>query len=280
MTVFIDDLSDNQENIKISFINEINTEHLPKFVSYTANCVLRNESLAEEFESVSLPCDCKNLCDQKCPCSLNSNAYSNHKLSQEYNNHTGRPIIECSELCNCFENCNNRIVQHGIQFHLQVFKTERTGLGVQSKEFIPKFSFVCEYAGEIIDEQEAYQRLKNHSPDDSNYIYVLKEHSSDHKYIKTIIDPTYIGNVGRYLNHSCSPNLISVPVRAGSMIPRICFFAKEDIFPLQELTYNYGEECIFDESGSSHINSCARKCLCGSGNCCGYLPYVNDNWLK
>ncbi|GIX91618.1 histone-lysine N-methyltransferase SETMAR [Caerostris extrusa] len=253
MTVFIDDLSDNQENIKISFINEINTEHLPKFVSYTSNCVLHNESLTEEFESVSLPCDCKNLCDQKCPCSLNSNAYSNHKLSQDYNNHTGRPIIECSEL---------------------------TGLGVQSKEFIPKFSFVCEYAGEIIDEQEAYQRLKNHSPEDSNYIYVLKEHSSDHKYIKTIIDPTYIGNVGRYLNHSCSPNLISVPVRAGSMIPRICFFAKEDILPLQELTYNYGGECIFDESGSSHINSCARKCLCGSVNCCGYLPYVNDNWLK
>ncbi|XP_055933992.1 histone-lysine N-methyltransferase SETMAR-like [Argiope bruennichi] len=277
MTFFLEDISDHQENIKIPFINERNCDQLPTFV-YTPHCVLKTESLLKDFESISLPCDCENICSEKCPCS--SNAYYDGKLSKNYDNNTSKPIIECSDMCSCVIKCNNRIVQHGIQFPLQVFLTDRTGFGVRSTEFIPELSFVCEYAGEIIDESEAYRRLKSHTPDESNYIYVLKEHSSDNKHIQTIIDPTCIGNVGRFLNHSCSPNLFSVPIRAGSMIPRICFFAKKDILPFQELTYNYGGHCTFKKSDSRPVELRARKCLCYSSDCCGHLPFVENNWLK
>ncbi|GBM06175.1 Histone-lysine N-methyltransferase SETMAR [Araneus ventricosus] len=277
MTLLLEDVSNGQENIKIPFINEINYEQLPKFV-YTPNCVLKSESLAEDFESISLPCDCENMCGDKCSCS--SYAYNDGKLSENYDNYTSKPIIECSDICSCAVKCNSRVVQHGIKFPLQIFLTERTSFGVRSAKLIPKFSFVCEYAGEIIDEPEAQGRLKSHRPDESNYIYVLKEHSSNDNYIQTIIDPTYVGNVGRFLNHSCSPNLFSVPIRAGSMIPRICFFAKNDILPFQELTYNYGGHCTFKKNTSSLVNPRARKCLCCSSNCCGYLPFVEDIWLK
>ncbi|GFU22461.1 histone-lysine N-methyltransferase SETMAR [Nephila pilipes] len=272
--MFIADISNNQEKLKISFTNEINSLQLPPFVTYTATSVLGSESLTEEFESLPLPCNCERLCNQSCPCSAKVNIYCNGILSENYNHSTG-PIVECSDLCTCISSCPNRVVQHGIQFALEVFLTERTGFGVRSKEFIPKYSFVCEYVGEIIDEHEAEQRLKKHGLKESNYIYVIKEHISNNKCIQTIIDPTFVGNVGRYLNHSCSPNLFSVPVRAGSMIPKICFFAKKDIFPFIELTYNYGEECIVDRNGSN----CARECQCQSLNCCGYLPFIGDNWI-
>ncbi|GFR00739.1 histone-lysine N-methyltransferase SETMAR [Trichonephila clavata] len=272
--MFIDDISNNQEKFKVSFINEINDLQLPTFVIYVTNSVLGSESLTEEFESLPLPCNCESLCKETCACSAKVNMYLDGKLSESYNNSIG-PIVECSDFCTCISTCPNRVVQHGLQFSLDVFLTERTGFGVRSKEFIPKYSFVCEYAGEIIDEHEAELRLKKQSSGESNYIYVIKEHISNNKCIKTIIDPTFVGNVGRYLNHSCSPNLFSVPVRVGSMIPKVCFFAKENILPLVELTYNYGEKCTADGNSSK----CARKCQCQSLNCCGYLPFVDENWI-
>lgn len=175
-------------------------------------------------------------------------------------------------------------MQRGISFSLQVFQTQNRGFGVRTKELIPKSSFVCEYAGEIIDNCEAQRRISKQAAGDSNYIYVLKEHSCENKFVQTVIDPTYIGNVGRYLNHSCTPNLISLPVRANNMIPRICFFAKDDILPFQELTYNYGGECIHTNalktSDADSLNFSARKCICQSLHCCGFLPFVYDNWLS
>ena len=37
---------------------------------------------------------------------------------------------------------------------------------------------------------------------------------------RTIVDPTVLGNIGRYLNHSCCPNLAMLPVRVDCMVPR------------------------------------------------------------
>ncbi|KAG8201555.1 hypothetical protein JTE90_011229 [Oedothorax gibbosus] len=283
MPVYIEDISSGQENIKISFLNEVNSYEPPTTVSYTLNCVLTSESLAENFESISLPCHCKDDCTSDCTCSA-SQAYNSGKLSETYDHHFGKPIIECSDLCSCNENCRNKVAQFGIKFSLQVFQTHNRGFGVRTMEFIPKSSFVCEYAGEIIDDVEAQYRISKQAADDSNYIYVLKEHSCEDKCAHTIIDPTYVGNVGRYLNHSCSPNLISVPIRSNNMVPRICFFAKSDILPLQELSYNYGGECVSRTDSSTFCKdqqiSRARKCLCLSSNCCGFLPFVFDNWLS
>ncbi|PRD18243.1 UNVERIFIED_CONTAM: Setmar [Trichonephila clavipes] len=251
-----------------------NTNLIFILFQYVTSSVLGSESLTEEFESLPLPCNCESLCNETCSCSAKVNMYLDGRLSENFNNSIG-PIVECSDFCTCISTCPNRVVQHGLQFSLEVFLTGRTGFGVRSKECIPKYSFVCEYAGEIIDEHEAEHRLKKQSSGESNYIYVIKEHISSNKCIKTIIDPTFLGNVGRYLNHSCSPNLFSVPVRVSSMIPKVCFFAKEDILPLVELTYNYGEECAADGNSSK----CARKCQCQSLNCCGYLPFIDENWI-
>lgn len=38
-------------------------------------------------------------------------------------------IYECNKLCSCGPNCKNRVVQHGRQVQLQIFKTTNRGWG-------------------------------------------------------------------------------------------------------------------------------------------------------
>lgn len=43
--------------------------------------------------------------------------------------------------------CNNRLVQHGLQVRLQLFKTQNKGWGIRCLDDVAKGSFVCIYAG-------------------------------------------------------------------------------------------------------------------------------------
>lgn len=57
-------------------------------------------------------------------------------------------IYECSLLCKCNRRmCQNRVVQHGPQVRLQVFKTEKKGWGVRCLDDIDRGTFVCIYSG-------------------------------------------------------------------------------------------------------------------------------------
>ena len=73
-----------------------------------------------------------------------------------------------------------------------------------------------------------------------NYIFVVREHSRSGTW-RTIIDPTHTGNVGRFANHSCDPNLAVHLVRVASLVPRIALFASRDVPALAELTISYGD---------------------------------------
>lgn len=44
--------------------------------------------------------------------------------------------------------CTNRLVQHGLQVRLQLFKTQNKGWGIRCLDDVAKGSFVCIYAGE------------------------------------------------------------------------------------------------------------------------------------
>ena len=50
------------------------------------------------------------------------------------------PIIqECHDLCSCDVNkCPNRLIQHGIQHRLEIFRTELKGWGLRSPQRIRK----------------------------------------------------------------------------------------------------------------------------------------------
>lgn len=84
---------------------------------------------------------------------------------------------------------------------------------------------------------------------------------------KEVIDPTYKGNLARFMNHSHGPNC---ETQKWHVLGEICvgLFALRTIEEDEELTFNYG----FDTYKTPFT-----LCLCGAPNCNGYLGYVPLN---
>lgn len=163
-------------------------------------------------------------------------------------------VYECGPSCKCSSSCRNRVSQHGIKFPLQIFKTETRGWGVRSRAYIPIGSFICEYVGEVLSHREAEKRSGN-----DEYLFDLGNKCKDCDINGNIslldscslggtndegftIDAATIGNVGRFINHSCSPNLYAQNVlydHDDKRMPHVMLFATKNIAPNQELTYDY-----------------------------------------
>lgn len=109
---------------------------------------------------------------------------------------------------------------------------------------------------------------------------------SDEQIMETFVDPTFVGNVGRFLNHSCEPNLLMVPVRIDSMVPKLALFAARDICKEEELSYDYsGRYCnclpVKDQENLQPANKESKKpCYCGAKLCTGFLPYDGSIFCK
>lgn len=82
-----------------------------------------------------------------------------------------------------------------------------------------------------------------------------------------ILDAFYKGNVGRFFNHSCSPNSFAQNIFYEShdlRFPTVAFFASRNIFALEEITWDYQYEI-------NSIPGRVMKCHCHSTNCKGRL---------
>ncbi|KAM6927893.1 histone-lysine N-methyltransferase SETMAR [Xenentodon cancila] len=195
------------------------------------------------------------------------------------------PVFECNALCSCSDACSNRVVQKGLQFSLEVFHTRNKGWGVRPLEEIRCGTFVCEYAGEVIDFEEARRRQLTQTSEENNYIIAVREHAATGSVTETFVDPAQKGNVGRFLNHSCLPNLFMLPVRVHSVIPRLALFAGQDIKAHEELTFDYSggygnrrpagllstqNAAAVQASGTEGL--LRKVCHCGSSNCTHFLP--------
>lgn len=138
-------------------------------------------------------------------------------------------IFECNDVCGCNKLlCKNRVVQNGTKLALQVFECDDKvkGLGVQAMTKIPRGTFVSEYTGEILTDAEADRRT------DDSYFFDLG--SSD-----LCIDANFYGNVSRFINHSCEPNVVPIRVyyeHQDLRFPKIAFFACKDIEATEEIT--------------------------------------------
>ncbi|KAH9518943.1 hypothetical protein Btru_008757 [Bulinus truncatus] len=208
---------------------------------------------------------------------------------------SSQPVLECGSLCMCnYQLCNNRVIQRGIKKKLKVFKTKNKGYGLQSLESILPLHFVCEYAGEVINEEEAKHRISETDKSGrDNYLIVLKEFWKGNE-LRTFVDPLIVGNIGRFINHSCDPNLIMVPVRINHSVPRLALFANQNIIAGEELTFDYsggstlsfyfqsGNMCpsSFSDTEGSNSNETnhpqlvnRKSCYCGSLLCKGFIPY-------
>lgn len=251
----------------------------PKLMYITEN--IPTSDTRKEFEEQFCDgCDCTQLCklENKCKCLLRSGAiYSPTNELKSIHNYiiiitdTNRPLYECNFNCKCQNYCGNRLVQFGPRENLQIRACDETkGLGLVTTKYIKKGNFICEYAGEVITKEEAIRRQNfNKEHNLKNYIICVNEEFGNRRK-STFIDPTILGNIGRYINHSCEPNCDLFIIRISNIVPKVCIFAKEDIVIGCELTFDYG----------STINSAKNtetrelvKCLCGSKGCKGYMPF-------
>lgn len=205
----------------------------------------------------AMGCDCR-ICDKDaaCPC------FASERLVTR----------ECGPSCHCNLECRNRMSQRGISVKLKIVKDQRKGWGLYAGELISKGKFVCEYAGELLVTEEARKRQQKYDVLASSgllspALLVVKEHLPSRTVcMRMNIDATKIGNVARFINHSCDGgNLEVLLVRScGALLPRICFFAARDIQENEELSFSYGD--------ISRLKQNPLPCFCGSSCCLGILP--------
>ncbi|KAH3756586.1 histone-lysine N-methyltransferase SETMAR [Pelomyxa schiedti] len=189
------------------------------------------------------------------------------------------PIYECSSLCSC--NCANRVVQRGRAPPLQCFMTEHKGWGVRTLQSLPKGQFVTEYCGEIISSVEAKSRREAraiNTPEAPTFLLTTREiietPQGNNKVLTLNIDSTTQGNIARFFNHSCEPNLSLLLVRTTSLLPQVAFFTSRAVVTGEELCWNYGGGGTGVQA-PEYCGSLPKKiCNCGSVHCLGYIPFM------
>jgi len=232
-------------------------------------------------------CDCTTNCSQFCfhPGCTVGGGTNNYECGLLDLSKLGYPIFECNSTCRCEPSrCFNRIVQIGPHPHLKISKVNEKGYGLFCTAELKKGEFVCEYAGEIIDQTIAKERFDvQTAKNKSNYILILREYSGKNLTCKTIVDPTVVGNIGRYCNHSCEPNLVMVPVRIHTLIPHLALFAAKPIEQGEELCFDYGDpgsggehNQLIEQNIDNEQLKRRTRCYCGSIQCRGYLPFDQE----
>ncbi|CAK9144249.1 unnamed protein product [Ilex paraguariensis] len=274
--VILPDLTSGAECLPVSLVNDVDDEKGPAYFTYVPN-VKYSKPFASPKPSLS--CTCLGGCqpgDSNCPCIQKNGGSLPHSSLGALICYDSL-VHECGSSCSCPPNCRNRVSQTGLKVRLEVFKTKDKGWGLRSWDPIRGGSFICEYAGEVIDTSVLE---KVGSDNEDNYIFdatrtyePLEGVRGDSNESAKVPFPLVIsaktnGNVARFMNHSCSPNVFWQPVlRENNMESylHIAFYAIRHIPPMQELTYDYG---IVQPDKADQRR---KNCLCGSLKCRGYF---------
>ncbi|XP_024027654.1 histone-lysine N-methyltransferase SUVR3 isoform X2 [Morus notabilis] len=270
------------ENLPIPFLNSVDTQpyafflytpsQIPSSSSFVSpqrqpwgwssshdvqpNCGVETVRLTDgSAENAWGGCACGDCCvDNECPCS-------------RFDGLEDVVVRECGPSCGCGSECGNRSTQRGVSVKLKIVRDSNKGWSLCADDFIPTGRFVCE----LLTTNEARRRQQKY--DDlalggcfSSALLVVREHLPSRKAcLRLNIDATRVGNVARFINHSCDGgNLSTVLVRSsGALLPRLCFFASKDIKEGEELTFSYG---------GVRLRSKGSRCCCGSSSCFGWLP--------
>ncbi|KAK1794684.1 hypothetical protein P4O66_001397 [Electrophorus voltai] len=157
---FIRDITGGREDIPLSCVNEIDGTAPPN-VTYSKERIPERGVTINTSPEYLVGCDCTDGCQDKSKCSchqltlqatactpggqINYGAGYHYKRLEEC---LPTGIYECNKRCRCNpQMCTNRLVQHGLQVRLQLFKTQNKGWGIRCLDDVAKGSFVCIYAG-------------------------------------------------------------------------------------------------------------------------------------
>lgn len=251
------DISRGREPHPISCVNGVDDEPAPTdFLYLVENCQTAAVPLDRSITALQ-SCKCQDKCvSQSCVCSnISYQCWYDEEgcLVPEFNLLDPPMLFECSRACLCWNDCRNRVVQKGITCHLQLFRTQGKGWGVRTLQDIPQGAFVCEYIGEMLSDSEADKR------EDDSYLFDLENRDGE----TYCLDARHYGNVSRFVNHLCEPNLVPVRVFVDHQdlrFPRMAFFSSRPIARNEELGFDYGEKFWI-------IKYKMFTCECGSPKC-------------
>ncbi|CCD69863.2 SET domain-containing protein [Caenorhabditis elegans] len=216
---------------------------------YTSRIIDVAGQLACRSASPTFMCQCAGQCSTNCECS--SGVFGEGGTVENMELLMWDTVRECNEYCNCALWCGNRVAQKGAMYPVEIFARDPwCGWGVRASVDIAFGTFIGEYAGELIDDEEAMDRH------DSTFLFETKVGSET-----LTIDAKYSGNYTRFINHSCAPNVkvanISWDYDKIQLI-HMCFFTDKAIRKGEELTIDYGEAWWANKK---------FPCLCKSSEC-------------
>ncbi|XP_065100202.1 histone-lysine N-methyltransferase EHMT1 isoform X2 [Paramisgurnus dabryanus] len=251
------DIARGYEKVPVPCVNGVDSEPYPDNYKYIPDsCVTSPMNIDKNITHLQY-CVCKDDCSSaNCMCgqlSLRCWYDKESRLLPEFCREEPPLIFECNHACSCWRTCKNRVVQNGLRVRLQLFRTQLMGWGVKTLQDIPQGTFVCEYVGEIISDAEADLR------ENDSYLFSLDSKVGD----MYCVDARFYGNISRFINHHCEPNLFPCRVFTSHQdlrFPHIAFFASKNINAGDELGFDYGDH-FWDVKGKLF------SCQCGSSKC-------------
>lgn len=135
--------------------------------------------------------------------------------------------------------------------------------GLFADEDIEANALVMEYVGEIVRASIANAREKRYEQFEaalgrmaSSYLFRLDQ--------ERVVDATFVGNLARFINHSCDPVCVARIVQGNGSDLSIVMYAKRDIRKGEEITYDY--KFPIESDPSRRV-----PCLCSSRLCRQFL---------
>ena len=163
--------------------------------------------------------------------------------------------MECFGDCTCGSDCLNQRFQRREYANVSVFQTEKKGYGLRADSALHPNQFIFEYIGEVINEVQFRKRMHQYDDEGIKHFYFMSLSKGE------FVDATKKGNLGRFCNHSCSPNCYVDKWVVGDKL-RMGIFAERNIRAGEELVFNYN----VDRYGAD-----PQPCYCGEPNCTGYI---------
>ncbi|CCJ28924.1 unnamed protein product [Pneumocystis jirovecii] len=234
-----------QRNVKLfNDLPSAKHEALKTFEEHFYN-IYHSKDLGESGQDEIMTCECKSEWD----------GTKNHACGKNSDCINRMTSVECTDDCNCGEDCQNRRFKLKQYSNIDVIKTKKKGYGIRANSDMESGQFIYEYVGEVIDERKFRKRMKIYANEDIKHFYFMMLQRGEY------IDATKKGGLARFLNHSCSPNCYVDKWVVGTKL-RMGIFCKRNILKGEELTFDYN----VDRYGNT-----AQPCYCEEPGCIGFI---------
>ncbi|KAF7256463.1 hypothetical protein EG68_06396 [Paragonimus skrjabini miyazakii] len=247
-------------------------------VTHLENNIIPNDFLptiekAIEHRIANSPCTCVNVPEGRCTKRTDCVHIRNR--------------VDCAaDTCSfASKDCGNRqfarLERVREEDRVVVFRTINRGFGLKANTAFKTGELVTEYVGEVISLDEANKRItealgpsalaaissarKGFQPLSETYLARLDPE------LDFVVDAHSKGNLSRFVNHSCEPNLIATSWLTGKR-PHIALFASRHIAANDELTVDYGAAQFL----STGLMGASCLCLCGTDSCISNLNLANS----